>query len=153
MPSKNWTATCSLSIIRKSDPSDPIKWDFFPSCSCVSSTSLWVHHMDANKMHGEKLNGNYTRMLSAILNKSWKRPHFKATDEWPLTSHLKNHTRQTRHEGHCWRSKDELINDVFLLTPTHGHAFVGQPARTFLHQLCEDTGYSLKDLPWTMGWM
>ena len=25
--------------------------------------------------------------------------------------------RQTRHAGHCWRSKDELISDVLLWTP------------------------------------
>ena len=28
--------------------------------------------MDANKTNGEKANGNYTRMLRAILNKSWR---------------------------------------------------------------------------------
>ena len=28
--------------------------------------------MDSNKTGGEKLDGNYTRMLRAILNKSWR---------------------------------------------------------------------------------
>ena len=27
--------------------------------------------------------------------------------------------RRTRHAGHCWRSKDELISDVLLWTPTY----------------------------------
>ena len=27
-----------------------------------------------------------------------------------------------RHAGHCWRSKDELITDVLLWTPTYGRA-------------------------------
>ena len=31
-----------------------------------------MHYMDANKTAGEKLDGNYTRMLRAILNKSWQ---------------------------------------------------------------------------------
>ena len=28
--------------------------------------------------------------------------------------------RQTTHAGHCWRSKDELISEVLLWTPSHG---------------------------------
>ena len=30
--------------------------------------------------------------------------------------------RRTRHAGHCWRSRDELIRDVLLWIPTHGRA-------------------------------
>ena len=40
--------------------------------------------------------------------------------------------RRTRHAGHCWISKHELINNVLLWTPTHGHTSVGQPARTYI---------------------
>ena len=28
--------------------------------------------------------------------------------------------RRTRHAGHCWRSRDELISYVLLWTPTYG---------------------------------
>ena len=38
----------------------------FPSCGCVHTT-VWMHHMEANKTNGKKPNGNYTRMLCAIL--------------------------------------------------------------------------------------
>ena len=31
-----------------------------------------MHYMDANKTAEKKLDGNYTRMLRAILNKSWQ---------------------------------------------------------------------------------
>ena len=31
-----------------------------------------MHYMDANKRLEKKLDGNYTRMLRAILNKSWQ---------------------------------------------------------------------------------
>ena len=51
----------------------------------------------------------------------------------------------TRHTGHCWRSKDELISDILLWTLAHGRAKVEQPARTYIQQLCVDTGYSLED--------
>ena len=52
-----------------------------------------------------------------------------------------------RHVGHCWKSKNKLISDVLLWTPTHGRASVGQPARTYLHQLCVDTRCNLENLP------
>ena len=35
--------------------------------------------------------------------------------------------------GHCWRSRDELISDVLLWTPTYGWAKTGRPARRQLH--------------------
>ena len=55
--------------------------------------------------------------------------------------------RRTRYAGHCWRSRDELISDVLLWTPTYGRAKAGRPARTYIQQLCEDTGCSPEDLP------
>ena len=57
----------------------------------------------------------------------------------------------SRHAGHCWRSKDELISDVLLWTPTYGCARVGRPARTYIQQLCEDTGCNPEDLPEAMN--
>ena len=54
-------------------------------------------------------------------------------------------------QGHCWRSKDELISDILLWTPTHGCARVGRPARTYIQQLCEDTGCNPEDLPEAMN--
>ena len=59
--------------------------------------------------------------------------------------------RRTRHAGHCWRNKDELISDVLLWTPTYGQAKAGRPARTYIEQLCEDTGCNPEDLPKAMN--
>ena len=50
-----------------------------------------------------------------------------------------------------WRSRDELISDVLLWTPTHGHAKAGRPARAYIQQLCEDTGCCPEDLPEAMN--
>ena len=62
----------------------------------------------------------------------------------------------SRHAGHCWRRRDELISDVFLWTPSHGRAKLGRPARTYIQLLCADTGCSPEDLPEAMndreGW-
>ena len=71
----------------------------------------------------KKLDGNYTRMLRAILNKSWQQHptrHQLYGHLPPITKTIQ--VRRTRHAGHCWRSGDELIRDVLLWIPTHGRA-------------------------------
>ena len=83
-----------------------------------------------------------------MLNKSWR----QNPTRYRLYGHLPPITktikfRRTRHAGHCWRSKDELISDVLLWTPTYGREKAGRPARTYIQQLCEDTGCSPEDLP------
>ena len=62
-----------------------------------------------------------------------------------------NSPLDSRHAGHCWRSRDELISDVLLWTPTHGRAKAGRPARTYIQQLWEDTGCCPEDLPRAMN--
>ena len=61
----------------------------------------------------------------------------------PITKTIQ--VRRTRHAGHCWRSRDELIRGVLLWIPTHGRAKAGRPARTYIQQLCEDTGCCPED--------
>ena len=91
-------------------------------------------------------------MLRAILNKSGRQHptrHQLYGQLPPITKTIQ--VRRTRHAGHCWRSRDELISDVLLWTPTYGRAKAGWPARTYLQQLCEDTGCSPEDLPEAMN--
>ena len=100
----------------------------------------------------KKLDGNYTRMLCAILSKSWRQHptrHQLYGHLPPITKTIQ--VRRTRHAGHCWRSRDELIRDVLLWTPTHGRAKAGRPARTYIQQLCEDTRCCPEDLPRAMN--
>ena len=101
----------------------------------------------------KKLDVNYTRMLKAVLNKSWRQHPTRHQLYWhlppPITKTIQ--VRRTRHAGHCWRSKDELISDVLLWTPTYGRAKAGRPARTYIQQLCEDTGCNPEDLPEKMN--
>ena len=100
----------------------------------------------------KKLGGNYTRMLRAILNKSWRQHatrHQLHGHLPPITETIQ--VRRTRHAGNCWSSRDELISDVLLWTPTHGRAKVGRPARTYIQQLCGDTGCCPEDLPRAMN--
>ena len=75
-----------------------------------------------SKQLERKLDGNYTRMLRAVLNKSWRQHptrHQLYEHLPPITKTIQ--VRRTRHAGHCWRSKDELISDVLLWTPAYGH--------------------------------
>ena len=100
----------------------------------------------------KKLDGNYTRMLRAILNKSWRQHPTKQQLHGqlpPITKTIK--VRRTRHAGYCWRSRDELISDALLWTPSHGQARAGRPARTYIQQVCEDTGCSPEDLTEAMN--
>ena len=64
--------------------------------------------------------------------------------------------RKTKQTGHCWRSRDELIRDVLLWTPSYGRAKAGRPARTCIQQLFADMGCNPEDLPEAMddreGW-
>ena len=96
----------------------------------------------------KKLDRNCTRMLWAILNKSWKQPPTKQQlyDHLPPISKTIQ-IRWTRHSGHYCRSKDKLRSDILLWTLSHRYASVGRLRRTYLQQLCMDTRCRLEDLP------
>ena len=148
---KTWTAIDRLSIIWKSDLTDKMKRSFFQA-AVVSILLYGCTTWTLTKRLEKKLDGNYTRMLRAILNKSWQQHPTK----YQLYGHLPPITksiqaRRTRHAGHCWRSRDELVSDVLLWTPAYGQSNAGRPARTYIQQLCDDTGCNLEDLPEAMN--
>ena len=112
--------------------------------------ALLGRYMDALLGRLEKTqDGNYTRMLRAILNKSWQQHPTRHQLYGRLPPITK--TIQVRRTGHCWRSRDELISDVFLWNPLYGRTKAGRPARTYIQQLWEDTGCSPEDLPEAMN--
>ena len=68
---KAWTAINRLSIIWKSDLTDKMKRSFFQAA--VASILLYgCTTWTLTKRLEKKLDGNYTRKLRAILNKSWQ---------------------------------------------------------------------------------
>ena len=114
---KAWTAIDRLSIIWKSDLTDKMKRSFFQA-AVVSILLYGCTTWTLTKRLKKKLDGNYTRMLRAILNKSWR----QHATRHQLYGHLPPITktiqlRRNRHAGHCWRSKNEHISDVLLWTP------------------------------------
>ena len=148
---KACTAIDKLSIIWKSDLTDKMKRSFFQA-AVVSILLYGCTTWTLTKRLEKKLDDNYTRMLRAILNESW----WQYPTRHQLYGHLPHITktiqvRRTRHAGHCWRSRDELISDVLLWTPIYGREKAGRPARTYIQQLCEDTGCSPEDQPEAMN--
>ena len=103
-----------LSRIWKSDLTDKTKRSFFQAARVsilVYGCTTWT----LTKRLEKKLDANYTRMLRAILNKSWR--------QHPTIHHLYGHlppitktiqARPARHARNCWRSKNELISYVLL---------------------------------------
>ena len=114
---KVWTVIDKLSIIWKSDLTVQMKRSFFQAVVVsilLYGCTTWTLTIRLEK----KLDGNYTRVLRAILNKS-RRQH---TTRHQLYGHLPPITktlqaRRTRHARPGRRSKDELISDVLLWTP------------------------------------
>ena len=114
---KAWTAINRLSIIWKSDLTDKMKRSFFQAA--VASILLYgCTTWTRTKRLEKKLDGNYTRTLRAILNKSWR--------QHPTTHQLYGHlppitktiqVRQTKHARQCWRSRNELISKFTLVDP------------------------------------
>ena len=150
LQTKAWTANYRLSITWKSDLTDKMKRSFFQAA--VVSILLYGCTTWTLKNRLEKLDSNYTRMLWAILNKSWWQHLTRHQVYGHLPSIAKTlQFRRTRHAGHSWRSRDELISDILIWTPTYGRAKARRPARTYIRQLCEDTGCSPEDLPEPMN--
>ena len=148
---KAWTAIKRLSIIWKSDLADKIKRIFFQT-AVVSLVLYGCTTWMLTKRLKKKLDGNYTKMLWVILN-MYLRQHPTRHQLYghlpPITKTIQ--VKRTRHAGHCWRSRDDLISDVFLWTPTYKRAKAGRPPRTYIQQLCEDTGCSPEDMTEAMN--
>ena len=115
-----------------------------PSCSHVNIT-VWLLHWDLNETLGEEARWELHKDVVNHFEQILKAGPHKTAAIWLLTSHrswrqhptkqqLYGHLppitktiqiRRTRYAGHCWRSRDKLISDVLLWTPSHGRAKTG----------------------------
>ena len=124
--SKKWylTPPClTLSIIRYvlrvkwSNPGKAVSSSLTPRCSSYWTGILCVAYIYSRQLYiyskKYRIDDNYTRMLQAILNKSWRQHPTKHQQYGHLPTITKtSNVRRTRHAGRCWRSKDELISDI-----------------------------------------
>ena len=154
---KAWAALNSMIILWKSNLSENLKRSFFRAAVesvLVYGATTWTLTATLEK----RLDGAYTRMLRAALNKSWK-DRISNKDLYLEIPRISASIRKQRlrFAGHCWRSKDELASDVLLWQPTHSKRPRGRPAKTYIDQLLEDTGCNIDEIPTAMndrkGWM
>ena len=103
-PQKAWTAINRLSVTWKSDLTNKMKRSFFQAAVMLVllyGCTTWT----LTKQMEKKLQGNYTRMLQAILNKSWRQhptKHKLYGHLPPITKTIK--VRWTRHAGEAGTS-------------------------------------------------
>ena len=91
------------------------------------------------------LNGNYSRMLRAILNKSRKQHPTKRL----MYDHLRSISQaiqviRARHTGYCERSIEQIISDILPWT-SYVHTSFGLLAKPYNHQLLVDSECRLED--------
>ena len=133
---KAWTAIDRLLVIWKLYLTDKIKRNFFQAVAVsilLDGCTTWTLWRKA----WWQLNKNTASYIEAT-------PHKTTAVRSPTMKTIK--VRRSRHAGHCWRSKDKLMSDILLWTPSHKRAKVERPAINYIQQLCADTGCSLDDL-------
>ena len=101
---KAWNAIDRLSIIWKSDLTDKIKHSFFQA-AVVSILLYGCTTWTLTKRLEKKIDSNYTRMLRAIFNKSWRQHTTKHQIYGHLLPIMKTiHGRRTRPAGEAGTS-------------------------------------------------
>ena len=91
------------------------------SSSGVINSAVWMYHMDANYVYGEKACGQLHKNAASNIEQVVEAtPHKAAAVRLPTTYHETIQIRRIRHAGPWWRGKDELISDVLPWTPSHG---------------------------------
>ena len=119
---KAWTAINRLSTIWKSNLSDKMKRSFFQA-AVVSILLYGCTTWTLTKRLQKKLDGNYTKMLRAIL-KSWQ--------QYPTRHELYGHlppitktiqVRRTRHAEHCWGSNIYIYIYIYIYIQVLGKIY------------------------------
>ena len=133
--------------IHKSGLSDKIKRKYFKAVAervVLYGCTTWT-----NKVIGEKARWEQHKDAVCCIEVA---PYKSAAVE-PLSVHLIKYSRRERYAGHCWRSKDELISDFLLWTPTYEHTSVSWPAKSYIQQLRVNTRCRVEDLTqeWPIG--
>jgi len=142
-----WTAANKMDTIWKSDLNNELKVRFFRSTVenvLVYGSESWTLTREMER----RLNGNYTRLLRKVQNVSYaehktNRELYGKLDL--ITDTIK--ARRLKYIGHVWRRDDkEPLHQLLLWVPQHGKRSRGRPHKTFLDQICEDTGLELDQL-------
>ena len=147
---KSWAALNNMNAIRKYRLPDRIKRNFFRTTVesvLVYGSVSWT----LTKALEKRISGNYTRMLRAIRNRSWK-DHPSNKEIYSNIPDICTSIRQQilRFSGHCWRNKCELASDIILWQPTKSERKIRRPRRTYVDQLMDDTLCNVNELKTAM---
>ncbi|XP_067028325.1 uncharacterized protein [Acropora muricata] len=115
-----WAALNRMNNIWKSNLPHQLKRNFFRATVqsvLVYGSISWTLTSSLEK----KIDGSYTRMLGAALNKSWI-DHLSNAYLYGNVPCVTATIRQQRlrFTGHCWRSINELSSELLLWEPSHG---------------------------------
>ena len=110
--------------------------------------------MDFNETLGEKTRCWLYEDDSCCFVHILEAGRYKTAAAQTLTSHLANNPRKTSKA--CLWSKNELVSDVVVKTPSYTHTSFGRLAKAYINQLSGGTGWRLADLSNTIanlaGW-
>ena len=68
---------------------------------------------------------------------------YKTASIWSLPLISENMpVRWTKHAACHKKRREKLISDILMWTPPHGHTRISWLAKSYIHHLCADTGYS-----------
>ena len=141
---KAWTANDRLSVIWKSDRTD-IYWTKLFLSSGRIDTAIWMHYTDVWKKC-------LTAITQECCEQYWTSPGSSTPPSSSCTvTYYPPRKLFKLDEPDMWDTAGEVKT-----TPSHGREKTGRQARTYIHQLCVDTGCGLEDLPGAMddrdGW-
>ncbi len=147
---KAWAAQKRMDNIWKSKMKRETKIHFFRAA--VESILMYgAESWTVTSALEKRLNGSYTRLLRAALNVSW-REHVTNKDLYGEIPKLSDTIKWRRlsFAGHCWRGK-EIAKDLLFWEPSTGKRRRGRPAKTYIEQICEDSGLTVEELKTKMG--
>ena len=94
------------------------KKSFLLSHGCVT-TAVWVHHMEAKKMHGDKSRLELYKNALCSSEQILKAAPYKTVVVRPLTSHLTNHSSMTNNTYWVLPDKSGQIHKRCSLLVSH----------------------------------
>ena len=148
---KAWAACSKLNNVWQSDLSKDLAINLFRAA--VESVLLYgSESWTMTDTLSKRIDGTYTRLLRTALNVSW-RQHLTNRQLYgnlpPVSSVIQ--VRRLQFAGHCYRSKNEVVNRVILWEPSHGRRSKGRPTKSYINILAAETSAERSELPGLMG--
>ena len=130
----------------------PIKWNAVSSRQRRVDTAIWMHYLDASKTDGEEARWQLHKNVASNTEQVLAATPHKAPTIRPPAFHHENYPSLTNQTCRTLLEKQGRAHK--WCTPMDPHIWPSKtrrPARTYIQQLCKDTGCSPEDLPEAMN--